>query len=307
MVRKDASFGLNHQNIFREEPTKLQRDVCGNTDLYKVCCELYRHFYIYDCHWIILSYKTSFISWMFLWVLTSLYPSQVCGISLTRFKEFSKSCLCSFVDISVKGNDNFWRFHGLIDRFNKSCRHISSGLRKTADESMSVIQFLTTPKVDLPHYYYIFRNTEPLGTEMKNVMCSRLKTLLHLDIQKNKEAMKTPEFQKCIRGTTVCMKILAINTKGFGRLTLNDTYFADIWFSSVKAAGQLMAAGFNYYWPVKTSHKFFCISTLKRLMKDWPGGSYLVMKSTSRFPCVGPLLDIGYKYNYRKVLGFIAN
>ena len=41
-------------------------------------------------------------------------------------------------------------------------------------------------------------------------------------------------------------------------------------------------------------------------MKDWPRGSYLVLKSTPRFPGELPLLDIGYKYNYRKVLGFIA-
>ena len=41
-------------------------------------------------------------------------------------------------------------------------------------------------------------------------------------------------------------------------------------------------------------------------MKDWPGGSYLVMKSTARFPGEIPLLDILYKYNSRKVLGFIA-
>ena len=41
-------------------------------------------------------------------------------------------------------------------------------------------------------------------------------------------------------------------------------------------------------------------------MKDWPGGSYLVLKSTPKFPGEIPLLDIGYKYNYRKVLGFIA-
>ena len=36
------------------------------------------------------------------------------------------------------------------------------------------------------------------------------------------------------------------------------------------------------------------------------GGSYLVMKSTPRVPGGRPLLAIGYKYNYRKVLGFIA-
>ena len=30
--------------------TKLQRDVCGNTYLYKVCCDIYCTFYIYVCH-----------------------------------------------------------------------------------------------------------------------------------------------------------------------------------------------------------------------------------------------------------------
>ena len=35
---------------FRMAPTKLQRDVRGNNDLYKVCCDKYRHLYIYACH-----------------------------------------------------------------------------------------------------------------------------------------------------------------------------------------------------------------------------------------------------------------
>ena len=41
-------------------------------------------------------------------------------------------------------------------------------------------------------------------------------------------------------------------------------------------------------------------------MKDYPGGSYLVLKSTPRVPGESPLLAIGYKYNSRKVLLFIA-
>ena len=41
-------------------------------------------------------------------------------------------------------------------------------------------------------------------------------------------------------------------------------------------------------------------------MKDWPGGSYLILKITPRFPGERPLVTIGYKYNSRKVLGFIA-
>ena len=71
-----------------------------------------------------------FISWIFHWVLTSLYPLQVCSISWTRFKEFRKFWPCSFVDTSVKGNGNFWKVRGLIDGFNELHRHIASGVEK---------------------------------------------------------------------------------------------------------------------------------------------------------------------------------
>ena len=49
----------------------------------------------------------------------------------------------------------------------------------------------------------------------------------------------------------------------------------------------------------------YCLNTLEKLMKYWLGGSYLVMKITPRFTGGRPLLDIGYKYNYRKILGLI--
>ena len=41
-------------------------------------------------------------------------------------------------------------------------------------------------------------------------------------------------------------------------------------------------------------------------MEDWSGGSYLVLKSTAIVPGERPILAIGYKYNSRKVRGFIA-
>ena len=129
--------------------------------------------------------------------------------------------------------------------------------RKTVDESMSAIQFRTTPKGDLLHYSYIFGKPEPLGTEMKNVVCSRLGTMLHLEIQKRKEAMKTSTFQNVLGGTTACMKRLTISTKGCGQLASNDTYFADSWFSSVKTAEEMATAGVDYCVPVKTIHKGF--------------------------------------------------
>ena len=67
-----------------------------------------------------------------------------------------------------------------------------------------------------------------------------------------------------------------------------------------------MAAGFDYCGLVKKIHKDFCLATFENSMKDWSEGSYLVTKSTPRVPVVRPLLAIGYKYNYRKVLVFIA-
>ena len=148
---------------------------------------------------------------------------QVCGISLTSFKYFWTFRPCSFVDPLVKVVDNFWKICGLIDGFNESRSQIASGKEKTADESMSAIRFRTTPKGDLPHYSYIFRKMEPLGTEMKNVACSRLGTMLHLDIQKGMEAMKKSKFQSVLGGTDACMKRRAISTKGCGQLTSNDT------------------------------------------------------------------------------------
>ena len=128
----------------------------------------------------------------------------------------------------VKGNDNFWKIRGLIDGFNESRRQIDSGKEKTADESMSAIRLRNTPKGNLLHYSYIFRNPEPLGTDMINLACSRLGTMLHLDIQKGKEAMKTSTFKNVLGGNTACMKRLAIDNKGCGQLTSNNTYFAYI-------------------------------------------------------------------------------
>ena len=47
-------------------------------------------------------------------------------------------------------------------------------------------------------------------------------------------------------------------------------------------------------------------SYIIKVIEDWPGGSYIVMKSTPIFPGGRTLLDIGYKYNSMKVLGFIS-
>ena len=55
---------------------------------------------------------------------------QVCGIYLTRFKEFRTFWPCYFVDLLVKVIDNFWKIRGLIDGFNELCRKIASAKEK---------------------------------------------------------------------------------------------------------------------------------------------------------------------------------
>ena len=118
--------------------------------------------------------------------------------------------------------------------------------------------------------------------------------IFHLYIEKGKEVMKTSGFQKDIGVTSARMKRLSIATKGCVQLTSNDTYFSDRWFSSIKTAEEVMAAGVDYCGPVKTIHKGFCLATLENSINNWPVGSYLVMKINPIVPGVIPLLAIGY-------------
>ena len=91
-----------------------------------------------------------------------------------------------------------------------------------------------------------FRKVNPYSTEMKNVACSRLGTVLHLDIQKEKEAIKTSTFQKYLGGTVARMKIRMIYTKGCGQLTSNDTYSSFICSSREKTNKEDMDEGLDY-------------------------------------------------------------
>ena len=56
----------------------------------------------------------------------------------------------------------------------------------------------------------------------------------------------------------------------------------------------------------KEEPQVFFLATLEQLTKDGPGGLYLVLKSTTIVPGDRTLMAIRYKYNSRKVLGFIA-
>ena len=85
-----------------------------------------------------------------------------------------------------------------------------------------------------------------------------------------------------------------------------DCYLFDSWFASKKAAEAAMELGVELIGMVKTNTKGFCKNTIEELTKDWPGGSYIVLRSKPMVPGCRPLIAIGYKYNARKVLSFIV-
>ena len=85
------------------------------------------------------------------------------------------------------------------------------------------MHFRATPKYDLPQYSFISNNTEPLGTQLQNVACYRLVTMLYLEIQKSKDTTKISYFHHYIIGTVACTKIIIKGTQGFGQLLSNNT------------------------------------------------------------------------------------
>ena len=122
----------------------------------------------------------------------------------------------------------------IIDVFNESRSKIVTGVYNISDESMSAIHFWTTFLGGILHYLFIFRNPDPLGTELNNSVCNRLGSMLYLDITILNEAMKSFYFQQKIGVTDGFMKRIMKDTKGCGRMSSNDTFFYDSWFILLK-------------------------------------------------------------------------
>ena len=102
--------------------------------------------------------------------------------------------------------DEWWRAKHLFDGFNTPCKNIAASFLKVGGESMSAIRFRTKAKCNLPHLLYIFRNTEPLGTEFKTVACSVTGALLFIKVQRKKEGMKDSRYQQEFGATAACTK-----------------------------------------------------------------------------------------------------
>ena len=75
-----------------------------------------------------------------------------------------------------------------------------------------------------------------------------------------------------------------------------DCFLFDSWFDSKKAAESTMEVGAKLIGMVKTNTKGFLKETIEKLTKDWPGGSYLVLRSKPMVPGGQPLFTAENKF-----------
>ena len=79
-----------------------------------------------------------------------------------------------------------------------------------------------------------------------------------------------------------------------GKLSSNETFFTDIWFSGVKTVEDTNTDGVVYCGRLKTNNKRFLLDRLENLTKFCPRGPYIVMNSTKTVPRNRPYMEIWY-------------
>ena len=86
---------------------------------------------------------------------------------------------------------------------------------------------------------------------------------------------------------------------------IKDCFIFGSYFFLKSSTDAAVYVGADFIGLVETITKGFCKYDIKKLTKDWSGGSYLVFSNKPMVTGDRPLLTIGYKYNSRKVLFFI--
>eukprot|EP00873_Tetraselmis_striata_P006958 jgi/Tetstr1/427222/TSEL_017410.t1 len=164
---------------------------------------------------------------------------------------------------------------------------------------MSAYQPRSTKTGGLPNISFIKRKPKPLGTEGKTACDCATGVMIHFEIQEGRDAMRLmKEHAPELGVTAACTLRMAERSAPAGATVLGDS-----WFASVKAAIAVGKTGRHFIGCVKTSHSLYPKAYLESHLKDKPAGSRMVLRSTVEG--VG-LMAIGYKYNRRRVLFFLA-
>ena len=179
----------------------------------------------------------------------------------------------------------------------------------------------------LPNMSFVLRKPEPLGTEMKCVCDGDTGVMLYLEIQKGKEPMRAAPFAKELGVCGACGVRLGAGSArrvhtaeaasegaGSGGRWIpcdGQTCFGDSYFASA-AAANAHACGIGgprqqFGGPVKIAHRNFPKAFIEEKMKDWPGGTTLVLKAQYKDQAGAQheLIAVGTKYNARKCVCFV--
>eukprot|EP00978_Attheya_sp_CCMP212_P038794 scaffold195902_cov98-Attheya_sp.AAC.1 len=244
-------------------------------------------------------------------------------MTIDRFKVLKRFAPSMFHDEERRETDPWWQIVSLIEDYNANRQStIAASRTKIFDELMSAFRPQTSKFGNLPHLSYIKRKPEDLGTECKNAACSVTGINLFLEIQRGKLPMRELEFNNPHKPCAACTLRLEKGSLHCGQRfdaldyeaadglppDLNDDgdlFYGDSWFASVETATHTkLKFNSEFVGPVKTAHSRFPRKFLEDKMKTWPGGTWLVLEGKGRENV--DLLAIGYKYNSRKVLCFIA-
>ena len=191
-------------------------------------------------------------------------------------------------------NDPWKQIQLLVNDFNATIKknYVSSD-RLCLDESMSAWRPRQDKYGGLPHISFIKRKPKPLGTEFKSVADAESGIMLHLEIQRGKGEMNDAAYKTELGATAACTKRLAEATSN-GEC---DTFYGDSWFASAKTANEIKKLGHHFVGIVKTAHRNFPKVFLEQTMSDWPGGTYLVMKS--KFGKIGVISNCRFAFPLR--------
>jgi len=259
-----------------------------------------------------------------------------------RFRQIKTYVSFLWADESLKDTDPWWQIIRVCEEFglNRMSTILSSNI-KIADETMAAMRPRTTKTANLPHLSHILRKPEDLGTEFKTVATVILNIMLGLEIARSKDDLNGREFVDTLKKkTTACsvrlMKMSSqralfkkeeaqrensMRTHASGTLqpetpgqkpvinsdASDDCFLGDSWFGSVATALAMKKAlpeKCSSITQIKTAHSRYPKAFLEKEMKNWPGGSHLVLEAIIENE---RLFAVGYKYSKRKNLCFLFN
>ena len=176
----------------------------------------------------------------------------------------------------------------LICGFNEAHNNIDASSMEVGDESMSDISSRTTAKGNLPHLSNTFRKPEPLGADFNKFICYVLGALIFIELKRGKDGKKHRNHQKKLGDNAACTKRIMEGTEGIGQRyrkgALKHCFLFCSWLSSNNSTEALMEVGAELIGMVKRNTKGLFKGTIDNFTKDWPGGSYLILRSNPMIP-----------------------